>query len=147
MKVILLKDVPKVGQIHEVKEVADGFALNSLIPRGLAIVATPEKLAAHKKKLEVQQKQAAETEKQMVAKLSVLCKESVRLHARLDQKGHLYKKIDARTLCDALAQKGVTCTERAFEKFTPIREAGEHRVVMTMFGKKWTVPLYVEGEK
>ena len=47
MKVIFLKDVAKVGQHGKMKDVADGYALNFLIPRGLAIQATPDKVAAH----------------------------------------------------------------------------------------------------
>ena len=45
MKIILLQDVPKVGKKWEVKNVADGFAQNALIPKKLAEVATPSALA------------------------------------------------------------------------------------------------------
>ena len=47
MKVIFLKDVGGVGQRGSIKEVSDGYAMNFLIAQGLAVQATPEKVAAH----------------------------------------------------------------------------------------------------
>ena len=46
MKIILTKDVEKIGKMGEVKEVTDGFARNFLIPRNLAKPSTPQNLAA-----------------------------------------------------------------------------------------------------
>ena len=45
MKVIFLQDVPKVGKRHDVKEINDGYVMNFLIPRKLAILATPKAVA------------------------------------------------------------------------------------------------------
>ena len=44
MKVILLKDVAKIGRRFEIKEVPDGYALNKLIPKNMAQFATPENI-------------------------------------------------------------------------------------------------------
>ena len=55
MKIIFLKDVKGVGQRDALKDVSDGYALNFLIPQGLAVQATPDKIAAH----EVQKQKAS----------------------------------------------------------------------------------------
>ena len=50
MKVIFLQDVPRVGRKYEVKNINDGYAMNFLLPRRLAVVATPNELAALEKR-------------------------------------------------------------------------------------------------
>jgi len=56
MKVILLKQVEKIGAKNEIKEVKDGYARNFLIPKKLAVIATKSNLEELKKKEEVKQK-------------------------------------------------------------------------------------------
>ena len=56
MKVILLKQVEKIGAKNEIKEVKDGYARNFLIPKKLAIIATKSNLEELKKKEEEKQK-------------------------------------------------------------------------------------------
>ena len=51
MKIVLLKDVAGVGQKNDVQSVSDGYALNFLIPKKLAVAGTP-KAIAHAKRLE-----------------------------------------------------------------------------------------------
>jgi len=62
MKVILLRDVAKVGHKYEIKDVNDGFARNALIGKGLALIYTPENYA--KVKNQVDKYQAGEEHKQ-----------------------------------------------------------------------------------
>ena len=56
MKVILLKQVKKIGDKNEIKQVADGYARNFLIPKKLAILATKSNLEELKKKTEIKEK-------------------------------------------------------------------------------------------
>ena len=55
MKVIFLRDVPRVGRKNDTKEVNDGYAVNFLLPRKLAVVATPKAIT----ELKLRQKEIA----------------------------------------------------------------------------------------
>ena len=57
MKVIFLQDVPRVGKKYDLKEVPDGYAMNFLLPRRLAVIATPKaiiELEVNKKKIAIE---------------------------------------------------------------------------------------------
>ncbi|WP_289754005.1 50S ribosomal protein L9, partial [Faecalibaculum rodentium] len=64
MKVILLKDVKKVGKADELKEVSDGYARNFLIPKGLALAASPANLKAYEQEMQKRAANEAELKKQ-----------------------------------------------------------------------------------
>ncbi|MBP9669289.1 MAG: 50S ribosomal protein L9 [Candidatus Pacebacteria bacterium] len=146
MKVILLKDVPKVGQIHEIKEVSDGFALNSLIPRKLAVVATPQAIAAYEKlqkERKVQHEKHREQWQHILARLSATGL-SVSLPA--DEGGHLYKKLDARTLARLFEQEGLAVEHAAIQLPAPISSCGQHSVSISTKEGKGTVAVTVHPQ-
>jgi len=146
MKVILLKDVAKVGKIHEVKEVSDGYALNSLFPRGLAKLATPDVLTAHKKsRASAQESQ----EKQMQALRAALARleQEGKLQTAVpaDKTGHLYKKLDTRAVVAALAAHiAVSVPEQAVSVETPIKAVGSYPVEIQLRGEKKKYSLTLE---
>ena len=128
MRVILLKDIAGVGQKGDVKEIADGFAQNKLIPQGLAEQATPEKLAAHES---AQKREAAERAKEKTALAkSIQALEGVRIEisARATEKGGLFKSIGTKEIMAALAKKGSSVPEDAVRLPKPIKEIGEYEV-------------------
>ncbi|HEY4528205.1 MAG TPA: 50S ribosomal protein L9 [Candidatus Paceibacterota bacterium] len=69
MKIILLKDVKGVGKIFEEKEVSDGYALNFLIPKNLAVPVSPTSLNMIKQMKEQGEKSKTEEEKEVNEKL------------------------------------------------------------------------------
>jgi len=90
MKIILLKDIPKVGRKYDIKNVADGYALNLLIPRGLAQIATPQtekNIEAMKAKDLVEKKVQGEL---LVKNLEVLKDLVINMKEKANEKGHLF---------------------------------------------------------
>lgn len=93
MKIILLKDIPKLGKKYEVKNASDGYATNMLFPRGLAIPATPENLRrfeTEKAKLEGERKvhEALQAENMKALESTVLT-----ISGKASDKGHLFASI------------------------------------------------------
>ena len=90
MKVIILKDTARVGRKYEIKDVADGFALNSLIPRGIAVPATSSylKVIEAKKKQDVQMKE--EFKENFEYALTKLTNGKLHISGKANEKGHLF---------------------------------------------------------
>ena len=129
MKVIFLKDVAKVGQHGTMKEVSDGYALNFLIPRKLAVQATPDKVAAH---LATQKREgeAKELHNKMITEaVHALKGARVEIRAKATEKGGLFKSVTAADILKAIQeQKGVTIPHDAIALEKPIKETGEHKL-------------------
>jgi large subunit ribosomal protein L9 len=148
MKIILLKDVPNVGQRFEIKTVADGFALNFLIPQKSAEIATEKSL----KKIEVL-KAATEAERavqsELLAKnLKDLNGKVVTVSAKTNEQGHLFKGLHQKEILAAIAaQTKLTVPADALILEKPIKEVGEHKLEITVGDKKATVTLNIESEK
>jgi large subunit ribosomal protein L9 len=131
MKVILLKDVRGVGQHHEIKNVADGYAINYLFPHKLAEQATEDKI----KQVEGQkQAHEAELEKQeaiLTNKIMTLRGKRIVLTARATEKGGLFKSITAKDVAKAvLAEHSLEIPEAAIQVPDHIKTTGEHPVML-----------------
>lgn len=147
MKVILLKDVPKLGRKYDVKDVSDGYALNLLMPRGLCIPATDTAV----KKL-TEQKEKDGTEKKIQAELllksfGVLKETVIKISGRANDKGHLFAGIGKETLiAEILKQAHLNLDPETVVLEKPIKEIGEHKVTVQALGKKAEVTVVVEAE-
>jgi large subunit ribosomal protein L9 len=104
MKVIFLKDVSRVGRKNEIKDIADGYAQNFLIPIGLAIRATDSAVLNLKK-----QNEALVVEKKIQSDLlrkniEALSSSHITIEAKANEKGHLFKSVSARDVKEAIKE-------------------------------------------
>jgi len=127
MKVLLLKDVYKLGRAGDVKRVADGYGRNYLLPHGLAVLATPGALkqADHIRIEATQRRQALNQEMSSVAdRLNGMV---LTFPARASETGKLYGSITTQMIAEAISKKiGVEITRRQID-IQPVRNLGEHK--------------------
>lgn len=144
MKVILLKDVARIGRKHEVKDVPDGHAQNFLIPRKLAERATPrsiERLEAQGAHISAEREAEEERFKAFLASMK---DEVVELTAPANEQGHLFKGIHAAEIAEALtARAGMNIAETSIILAQSIKEIGVHEVTVSHSGNNGTINLSV----
>ncbi len=113
-----------------------GTSLNSLIPRKLAVAATPQAIAAYEK---LQTERKAQTQKQRDVwqqALARISESGLTVSLSADDGGHLYKKLDARTLAQLFTHEGLSVQPASVELAKPITTCGEHTVaIVTKEGK------------
>ena len=129
MKVIFLQDVPNVARAGEIKEVADGYGRNFLIPRKLALLARSESINAMAEKLTVQARSEAQTETELVEMANQLDGREVFLDARRGSKERLYGSITTADIAAELENTtGLAIDKRKIELDEPIRQIGSYEV-------------------
>lgn len=147
MKIILIKDVPKVGKKYEEKEVAQGFALNSLIPRGLALPATAE----NSKRIKLEQARIL-GEKKVHDELALknfesLCGKEIQLSLPANEKGHLFAGIHiTEIIAEFKKQLRIDISADSFGTFKPLKEVGTHTISFTVLGKKGNCNVVIKAQ-
>jgi large subunit ribosomal protein L9 len=129
MKVVFLQDVPKVARAGDVKEVSDGYSRNYLLPRKLAVLATPAELKNVELQRQANARREVRTEQEAEAFAKVLQDTTVVLKMRAGTKEKLYGSVTTADIAREI--KKLTRQEvdkRKIELAEPIRELGSHQV-------------------
>ncbi len=150
MKVLLLKDVFKLGRAGDVKRVADGYGRNYLMPQGLAVLATPGAL----KQVDKIKAQAAVQRDALNKELSVIAEQLdgmvLSFTARASETGKLYGSITTQMIAESITEKtGVEISRRQVES-QPLRALGEHKIEIRLtvdLIPEVTVIVNSEGEE
>jgi len=128
MKVILLDDVAKVGRRGEVRDVSDGYARNFLIPKKLALTATPGNLK-NLSQIKTQQDTKAQRIKGDAEALGARIEGFVlEVTRQASEEGKLFGSVTAQDVVDFLASRGVDVERRRIQLDEPIKTLGETAV-------------------
>ena len=148
MKVILLKTVPKIGQKYEVKDISDGHALNFLIPKKLAEVATPSAIKRIGL-LQARDMQEKNIHADLLAKnLEDIKDVCVEFTEKASDKGHLFSSIHKERIVEALkTQTRLDINADFIELPKPIKEIGEHKVTVKVGDKSVEFLVVVKSVK
>ncbi len=150
MKIILLQDVEGLGKAGDLKDVANGYARNYLLPRKLAAAATPSLLANQQQRIAAEQRRLekqAEQNRQQAERLSQV---TLTFKARVGRQGRLYGSITSQDIAAGLRElEGITIDRRMIDLPSPIRTTGTFTVPIKIAQKlepKITVNVIPEGE-
>ena len=147
MKVILSRDVPKVGKKFDVITVADGYATNFLLPQKLAEPATDAKIVDLTKRKEASKAADDARIVDLKEKLATLAETTFTLTAKADDQGHLYKKIHASEIAKALKDEyDIHLTKEAVLLEEPIHTLGDTTVSIDAADIKTTLVVQVVAE-
>lgn len=149
MKVLLIKDVYKLGRAGDVKRVATGYGRNFLLPKGLAVLATPNAL----KQVEAIRADAAvqrdALNKEMGSVAEVLEGKVFTFASKAGETGKLYGSITTQMIADAIQTKHGIEIDRHQIEVMPIRMLGEHKAQIRLtvdLVPEITVIVHREGE-
>lgn len=144
MKVILLKDVAKIGRRFEVVVVPDGYALNKLIPNKMAIPATPENL---KRQMNVSSKQEENKVHDATAfkeTLTLLKDIEVTIQVDANAEGGMFQSLKKTAIVEAVqSATQATLDPEHIMLQTPIKSLGEHIVPLKSGNIEGSVTLHV----
>ncbi len=136
MKVVLLKDVPGLGRRGQVASVADGHARNYLMPRGLALEATPANLRKFEGEQEAARRRAdreASEVELLAAKLEGL---NLTVKAKAGEEGRLFGSVTGKDIAAGIKEvTGLDVDRRRIELDEPLKTLGSHRVTVRLSPK------------
>ena len=148
MKLLLKEDVDGLGFCGDEVEVKDGYGRNFLIPKGKALLATPNNLKAfnHQKRIVQAKVNKVTAIAQGVA--DEITKVTLQTKKKMGEGGKMFGSVTAQEISDLLKAKGVEVDRRKIQIQEPIKKAGEYTIPVKLHPEvTGQIKLTVEGEK
>ena len=143
MKVIFMEDVPNVGKAGQIKDVADGYGKNYLLPHKLAMPARAGDIKNVEAQIKARARVAANTEAEMKALAAELENKEIIIKAKVGQQDRLYGSITSADIAAGLESSlKAIVDKRKIELAEPIRTVGSYEVPIKL-GKDITTKIKV----
>lgn len=149
MKVILLKDVKKIGKKDEIVNVADGYARNYLIPNKLAVLASDTGKSILKDQQDQRAEKKAEDKKEAQKVAKTLEGITLKFPVKVGKEGRVFGSVSTKQVEEELNKKhNIKVDKRKFKPNGPIVHLGQNKIEVTLFPEVvGTITVYLEEEK
>jgi large subunit ribosomal protein L9 len=145
MKVILLTDIPKVGNKYDVKDFKEGYAQNVLLAKGLACLATRQELAKLENRKRLMERKKEEENKSFTDLISSVSSKVITIKAKANEKGHLFKAVGPQDVAFAIKEMtGIIIDDKSI-KMDHIKNIGLHSVSIKKGDKKGECQVKIEA--
>ena len=128
MRVILTTDLPHVGQAGQAVDVANGYGRNYLLPRGLAVAATPGNERSLAQRQQAKLARDARNKAEAEALAGQLQSLSLRIAKKTGEGDRLYGSVTSMDIANLLKDKGIVLDRRRIVLDSPLKTLGSHKV-------------------
>lgn len=147
MKIILEQDVPNLGKKGDLKDVAPGYARNHLIPRGLAVEATPQRMKEWERNAEAREEQNRQQEELARQQAEKLGQHELVFKMPAGEGGRLFGSVTPADIAGKLAEAGLEVDKKKIELAEQVKSLGRFKAEVRLYpGVKAEVPIIVEQE-
>src|SRR3989344_2528204 len=146
MKLILTKDVKKVGKKDDVVDVSEGYARNFLLRNKLAEVLTDTALRQIKDTRKRNESKAQSEARELAGQLNKLTSQVYHFTLPGDKNGHLYAGLKESEILAKITEGGTTLKSRiTLVDYSPIKTAGEHQIKVEALGVVKNVKISIKS--
>jgi large subunit ribosomal protein L9 len=143
MKVILKEDVKNIGSMGQILDVADGFARNYLVPRGLAMEANVKNIKSLEHAKKVIQEKAKKVKNQAEDLSTRIANITVVIKAKAGEEGKLFGSVTTMDIAEQLKNEGIDIDKKKISLDEPIKRLGTYTVNIKLHPEVST-PVQVE---
>jgi large subunit ribosomal protein L9 len=134
VKVILTADVDKLGKSGEMKDVAEGYARNFLIPRKLAVPAAGGAYRAWQHDIASREEKRKREREEAEVNATRIASTTLTMGVKVGEGGKLYGSITAKDIADALSRRGIEIDRHKIELPEPLKSLGTYKVAIKVYG-------------